>query len=42
MSREIREDVEKRFKVGDLKAIVATNTLEMGIDIGELDEVLMI
>jgi len=42
MSREIREVVEEQFKAGNLKAIVATNTLEMGIDIGDLDEVLMV
>lgn len=42
MSREIREEVETRLKQGLLKAIVATNTLEMGIDIGQLDEVMMI
>ena len=42
MSRDIREEVEHRFKNGELRAIVATNTLEMGIDIGDLDEVLMI
>ncbi|MDA0710861.1 MAG: helicase-related protein, partial [bacterium] len=42
MSRDIREEVEQRFKNGHLKAIVATSTLEMGIDIGDLDEVLMV
>ncbi|MDA1075534.1 MAG: helicase-related protein, partial [Proteobacteria bacterium] len=42
LSREIRTEVEKRLKQGDLKAIVATSSLEMGIDIGNLDEVVMI
>jgi ATP-dependent Lhr-like helicase len=42
MSRAIRKEVEQRFKQGELKAIVATSTLEMGIDIGDLDEVLMV
>ncbi len=42
LSREIREEVEARLKAGDLKAIVATSSLEMGIDIGSLDEVLLI
>jgi ATP-dependent Lhr-like helicase len=42
LSKEIRSEVEKRFKGGDLNAIIATNSLEMGIDIGDLDEVVLI
>ncbi|MGI9325979.1 MAG: DEAD/DEAH box helicase [Pseudomonadales bacterium] len=42
LSREIRQEVESRLKAGELKAIVATNSLEMGIDIGALDEVVMV
>lgn len=42
LSREIRAEVEKQLKAGNLKAIVATNSLEMGIDIGALDEVVLI
>ncbi len=42
LSREIREEVEQKLKNGDLKAIVATSSLEMGIDIGDLDEVVLI
>ncbi len=42
LSREIREEVESRLKAGNLKAIVATNSLELGIDIGDLDEVVLI
>jgi ATP-dependent helicase Lhr and Lhr-like helicase len=42
LSREIRVQVEERLKRGDLKAIVATSSLEMGIDIGALDEVVMV
>ncbi len=42
LSREIRTEVETRLKAGELKAIVATNSLEMGIDIGDLDEVVLI
>jgi ATP-dependent Lhr-like helicase len=42
LSKEIRHEVEQRLKAGDLKAIVATSSLEMGIDIGALDEVLLI
>ena len=42
LAREIRTEVESRLKDGDLKAIVATNSLELGIDIGDLDEVVLI
>ncbi|MFH1155685.1 MAG: DEAD/DEAH box helicase [Pseudomonadota bacterium] len=42
LSREIRREVESRLKTGSLKAIVATSSLELGIDIGELDEVVMV
>ncbi|MBN2658550.1 MAG: DEAD/DEAH box helicase [Spirochaetales bacterium] len=42
LSREIRHFVEQKMKAGELKAIVATSSLEMGIDIGSIDEVLLI
>lgn len=42
LSREIRLEVEERLKRGELRAIVATSSLEMGIDIGDLDQVVMI
>ncbi len=42
LSREIRLVVEQRLKNGELKAIVATNSLELGIDIGDLDQVVLI
>jgi ATP-dependent helicase Lhr and Lhr-like helicase len=42
LAREVRLEVEARLKQGELKAIVATSSLEMGIDIGELDEVVLI
>ncbi len=42
LSREIRQTVESHLKSGRLKAIVATNSLELGIDIGPLDEVLLV
>jgi ATP-dependent Lhr-like helicase len=42
LSREIRAEVEGKLKAGDLRAIVATNSLELGIDIGALDEVVLI
>jgi ATP-dependent helicase Lhr and Lhr-like helicase len=42
LSREIRLAVEERLKRGELRAIVATNSLELGIDIGRLDSVVLI
>ena len=42
LSREIRTVVEQRLKDGELKAIVATSSLELGIDIGAIDEVVMV
>ncbi len=42
LSREIRQVVEERLKQGRLKAIVATSSLELGIDIGAIDEVLLL
>lgn len=42
LAREIRTEVEERLKAGSLKAIVATSSLEMGIDVGHLDEVVLI
>ena len=42
LSRELRLLVEQKLKDGDLKAIVATSSLELGIDVGELDEALMV
>ncbi|HEV3138265.1 MAG TPA: DEAD/DEAH box helicase, partial [Pirellulales bacterium] len=42
LSREIRQSAEQRLKAGELKAIVATASLEMGIDIGYIDLVCQI
>jgi ATP-dependent Lhr-like helicase len=37
LSRERRQRVESRLRAGDLKALVATASLELGIDIGPVD-----
>ncbi|HEX7599196.1 MAG TPA: helicase-related protein, partial [Polyangia bacterium] len=42
LSREIRLDVEERMKQGRLRAVVATGSLELGIDIGSVEEVVLI
>jgi ATP-dependent Lhr-like helicase len=37
LSREHRLDAEQRLKAGKLRALVATASLELGIDIGDID-----
>ncbi|QQR91985.1 MAG: DEAD/DEAH box helicase [Myxococcales bacterium] len=42
LSKELRYDAEQRLKQGKLKALVATASLELGIDIGDIDLVCQI
>ncbi|WP_437231242.1 DEAD/DEAH box helicase [Planctomicrobium sp. SH661] len=42
LSKEIRLDTEQRLKNGELKAVVATSSLELGIDVGYIDLVIQI
>src|SRR6266550_1061120 len=42
LSKELRLDAEQRLKRGELKALVATASLELGIDIGDVDLVCQI
>ena len=37
LSKEIREEVERDFHSGKVKAVVCTSSLELGIDVGSVD-----
>ncbi|MBU1975193.1 MAG: DEAD/DEAH box helicase [Nanoarchaeota archaeon] len=42
LSKELRVDIENRLKSGDLKAVVSSTSLELGIDIGYIDLVILL
>ncbi len=42
LDREIRLEVEDRLKRGELRAVVCSTSLELGIDIGAIDTVVMV
>ncbi len=42
LDRGVRLDVEDRLKRGELRAVVCSTSLEMGIDIGSIDTVVMV
>lgn len=42
LDRTVRLDVEDRLKRGGLRAVVCSTSLEMGIDIGSIDTVVMV
>ena len=40
LSRKVREEVEAGFRKGEIKILVATSSMELGIDIGHVDLVI--
>lgn len=42
LSAEHREEMEDGFRRGDIRGIVATSSLELGIDVGAIDHVLQV
>lgn len=42
LAQELRRTVEARLKDGELRAVCATSSLELGIDIGAIDEVVLV
>ena len=42
LSRNVRLDVEERLKKGELKCVVSSTSLELGIDIGYIDLVILL
>ncbi len=42
LSKEMRFDIEERLRKGELKAVVSSTSLELGIDIGFIDLVILL
>ena len=42
LDRDVRQEVEDRLKEGELRAVVCSTSLELGIDIGHVDTVILV
>lgn len=42
LSKEVRHNVEERLKNGELKVVVSSTSLELGVDIGSIDLVILL
>ncbi len=42
LDRDVRQEVEDRLKQGELRAVVCSTSLELGLDIGHIDTVIMV
>lgn len=42
LAKEVRRSIEKRLASAELPCVIATGSLELGIDIGSVDEVLLV
>jgi len=42
ISKEVRQELERQLKMGELTCLVATSSLELGIDIGSIDLVVQV
>ncbi|HUO06814.1 MAG TPA: DEAD/DEAH box helicase [Phycisphaerae bacterium] len=42
LDRDVRLDIERRLKAGELRCVVCSTSLELGIDIGTIDRVVLL